>query len=233
MQKQKIKVDIVSDINCPWCYLGENRFKKAMAAAGDQYEFEINLKPFELSPHAPKEGQDKQEYFIQNYGKNALPRLNESSRQLAAMGEAEGIRFNFDKSSVVHNTFNGHRLIWLAAQYGVQEQLSEALFKSNFTEGKDMNDPAVLSQIGIDNGIPAERLENFFNSEEGREEVRQMEKEAHQKGINGVPAFIFNNQYLVSGAQSTETFRSVFSQLAPQLEKIDTGSGSCELGGEC
>lgn len=233
MHKPIIKVDIVSDINCPWCYLGEHRFKKAMAAVSDEYEFEIKLKPFELSPNAPQEGQKKEEYFIRNYGKQALPRLNESSKQLASMGAEEGIAFHFDKSSVVHNTFNGHRLIWLAAQFGVQDQVSTALYRSNFTEGKDVNDPALLSQIGIENGIPAARLENFFSSEEGKEEVKQMKKEAQLAGVTGVPAFIFNDQYLVSGAQSPATFRQVFSQLAPKLEKIETSGSSCEVGGEC
>lgn len=234
MSKQKIKINLVSDINCPWCYLGEQRLQKAMAETADRYEFELHFKPFELNPQAPQSGEDKETYFARNYGKDALPRLNESSKQLAAMGKEEGIIFDFDKSKVVHNTFNGHRLIWLAGQYGVEEQVAKALFKANFTDGANVNEPAVLRQIGIDHGIPAERLENFFSSEEGKEEVRQLERQAQQSGISGVPAFIFNDQYLVSGAQPAETLKNVFSQLAPQYETISTeGSNSCEPGGDC
>lgn len=234
MNKPKIKINIVSDINCPWCYLGDQRLQKAMADTADQYEFELHFKPFELSPNAPAEGQNKEEYMLGNYGKDALPRLQESGRQLVAMGKTEGITFDFEKSSVIHNTFNGHRLTWLAGQYGVEEQVARALFKSNFTDGSNVNDPELLRQIGIDNGIPAERLENFFSSDEGKEEVRQMERQAQQSGISGVPAFVFNDQYLVSGAQPAETLKSVFSQLAPQYETIQTDhSNSCEPGGDC
>ena len=233
MNKQKIKIDIVSDINCPWCYLGDSRLKKAMTESGEKYEFEVRFKPFELSPNADQEGQDKQEYFIQNYGKDALPRMNASSKHLAELGEAEGITFNFDKSSVVHNTFNGHRLIWLAEQYGVQEQVSVALFEANFTEGKNMNDLEVLTEIGVANGIPAERLKGFFSSEEGKKEVRELECWAQQSGISGVPAFIFNDKYLVSGAQPTETLKEVFTQVTPAFEVINTSGASCGIDGDC
>ena len=233
MSKQKIKVDIVSDINCPWCYLGEARLQKAIEETDGDYEFEVAFKPFELNPNAPQEGQNKEEYFIRNYGEEALPRLNASSQQLTEMGKAEGVTFNFDKSAVVHNTFNGHRLIWLAGQYGVQKQVAIALFEANFTEGKDMNDPEVLTEIGVASGIPAERLQNFFSSREGAEEVKQLELWAQQSGISGVPAFILNDKYLVSGAQPAETLKDVFKQVAPALEIIQTDGASCSVDGEC
>jgi predicted DsbA family dithiol-disulfide isomerase len=226
MNKQKIKIDIVSDINCPWCYIGEHRLKKAIAATGNAYEFELSFKPFELNPQAPQTGEAKETYFIRNYGKDALPRLKASSKHLEDMGKAEGLTYNFEKAKVVHNTFNGHRLIWLAREYGVQEQVTTALYSANFSEGKNVNDLQLLKQIGVENGIPAERLENFFESEEGKQEVRQLEGWAQQAGISGVPAFIFNDKYLVSGAQPAETFQQVFEQLAPALQKIDTGSDS-------
>ena len=233
MNKQNIKVDVVSDINCPWCYLGEKRLKKAMAEAGEQYNFEVTFKPFELNPQAPAEGEKKEDYFIRNYGKEALQRMDAGNRQLTEMGRAEGAIFNFDKSAVIHNTFNGHRLIWLAEQYGVQEAVVNTLFKSNFTEGQNVNDLTTLKEIGQANGIPAEKLENFFNSDEGVEEVRAMESWAQQSGISGVPAFIFNDQYLVRGAQPAEALKSVFSQLAPKLEEIKTDGPSCGPEGDC
>ncbi|WP_017732453.1 DsbA family oxidoreductase [Nafulsella turpanensis] len=233
MNKQKIKIDIVSDINCPWCYLGEKRLQKAMAEAGDNFDFEINFKPFELSPNAPAEGEKKEDYFIRNYGKEALQRLDAGNRQLKEMGQAEGAIFNFEKSPVIHNTFNGHRLIWLAEKYGVQEAVANALFESNFTEGKNVNDHEQLKQIGIEHGIPAEKLENFFSTTEGVEEVRAMESWAQRSGINGVPAFIFNDKYMVSGAQPAETLKSVFGQVAPALEEIKTDGPSCGPDGNC
>lgn len=235
MKKQKIKIDIVSDINCPWCYLGDARLKKAISEAEGEYEFNISFKPFELSPNAAPEGQDKQAYYIQNYGKDAVQRIEASSRQLTELGKAEGVVFNFDKSSVVHNTFNGHRLIWLAEEFGVQEQVAVALFEANFTEGKNMNDTAVLTEIGVANGIPAERLQDFFSSEEGKKEVKELEHWAQAAGIRGVPAFIFNDQYLVSGAQPAAALKEFFARVAPvpALEEIKTTGASCNIEGEC
>lgn len=233
MNKQKIKLDIVSDINCPWCYLGDARLKKAIEETGDQYEFDIHWKPFELSPNAAQEGQDKQAYYIQNYGKDAVQRIEASSKHLTELGKAEGVVFNFEKSSVVHNTFNGHRLIWLAEQYGVQEQVAVALFEANFTKGKNMNDLAVLTEIGVDNGIPAERLQNFFSSEEGKKEVKELEQWAQAAGIRGVPAFIFNDKYLVSGAQPAGALKEFFGRVAPALEEIKSAGESCGIDGKC
>jgi predicted DsbA family dithiol-disulfide isomerase len=233
MNKQKIKVDIVSDINCPWCFLGEQRLKDAMAEVEDKYEFEVQFKPFELSPQAPAEGEKKETYFMRNYGKDALPRISSSNQQLTEMGKAEGVEFNFDKSAVIHNTFNGHRLIWLAGQYGVQEAVANALFKANFSEGQNVNDPEVLSAIGSANGIPAERLQSFFAGEEGKEDVRGLEQWAQQAGISGVPAFIFNDKYLVSGAQPAATLKEVFGQVQPAFEEITGAGDSCGIDGNC
>ncbi|QMU27766.1 DsbA family oxidoreductase [Adhaeribacter radiodurans] len=233
MTKSKLKIDIVSDINCPWCYLGEARLQNALTQTSDKFAAEVTFKPFELNPNATPEGEDKQEYFIRHYGSEALPRLNASSEQLTEAGKAEGVVFDFYKADKVHNTFNGHRLIWLAGQYGVQVAVAKALFEANFTHGKNMNDPAVLSQIGQEQGIPAERLENFFASEEGKNEVKSMEKWAQQVGISGVPAFIINDQYLISGAQPAETFLQVFEQIAPELQPITSEGPSCDANGVC
>jgi predicted DsbA family dithiol-disulfide isomerase len=231
---QSIKIDIVSDVNCPWCFLGEQRLKQAVATAGNGFEVSIRFKPFELNPQAPAEGEDKDVYFRRVYGPEALPRLQSSSEHLRELGRQEGIVFDFDKAKRVHNTFQAHRLIWLAEQFGVQEKVAHALFEANFTEGKNINDPAVLSEIGISQGIPAERLQNFFNSQEGVSEVRALEHWAQRSGISGVPAFIFNDKYLISGAQPTETFQQIFSKL--EQEEIENSKGdtcSTEEGGEC
>lgn len=233
MTKSKIKIDVVSDINCPWCFLGEARLQQALAQTKDQYETEVSFKPYELNPQAPQEGESKQDYFIRNYGAGALSRLNASSQQLAEAGKAEGVEFNFDKADKVHNTFNGHRLIWLAGQYNVQVAVAKALFEANFTHGENVNDPAVLIRIGAEHGIPVERLQSFFQTEEGKDEVKALEHWAQQAGISGVPAFIINDKYLVSGAQPAETFVRVFQQVAPTLEPIAGEGASCDVNGNC
>ena len=233
MSKQKIKIDIVSDINCPWCYVGEQRLHKAIAATEDKYEYDISFKPFELNANIPQEGVDRLEYFKNSYGPSIVSQIDTMNQRLQDAGAPDGIEFNFDKLHTVNNTFNGHRLIWLAGQYGVQEEMANALFYNYFTEGKNMNDVAVLKEIGIANGIPADKLEGFFESEEGKAEVRELEKWAHASGITGVPAFIINDKYLVSGAQPAETLLNVFKQVAPQFEEITTEGDSCGIDGNC
>ncbi|MBC5994538.1 DsbA family oxidoreductase [Pontibacter cellulosilyticus] len=221
MTKQKIKIDIVSDINCPWCYVGEKRLEKAIEATEGKYEFDISFKPFELNANIPQEGQDKTEYFKNAYGPSILSQLGAMNQRMTETGAEVGIKFDFDKSTTVNNTFNGHRLIWLAGECGVQGKVAEALFYSYFTEGNNMNDTVLLTKIGLENGIPAEKLEGFFQSEAGKKEVREMEQWAQAAGITGVPAFIINNKYLISGAQPAETFLNVFQQVAPKFEKVE------------
>lgn len=233
MTKQSIKIDIVSDINCPWCYVGEKRLEKAIAATEGTYDFDISFKPFELNASLPQQGQDKEEYFKNAYGPSILPQLATMNQRMTETGGEVGIDFQFDKSSKVNNTFNGHRLIWLAGVCGVQLQVAEALFYSYFTEGNNMNDTELLTRIGLENGIPADKLDGFFESEAGKAEVREMEQWAQAAGITGVPAFIINDKYLISGAQPAETFLDVFKQIAPALEKIETEGNSCGIDGCC
>ncbi|MBD1395707.1 DsbA family oxidoreductase [Pontibacter sp. JH31] len=233
MTKQKIKIDIFSDINCPWCYVGERRLGKALQQVQDQYDAEINFKAFELNPNIPQDGMGRLEYFKGNYGEQILPQVPAMDQRMAEAGTEEGIRFNFSEEMTVNNTFNGHRLIWLAEQYEVQHAVANALFKAYFTEGRNMNDTAVLQEIGIAQGIPAERLEGFFESEEGKQEVREMEAFAQSAGITGVPAFVINDKFLVSGAQPAETFLNVFQQVAPSIQKLDVEGNSCGVDGIC
>ncbi|WP_299991427.1 DsbA family oxidoreductase [uncultured Pontibacter sp.] len=233
MTKQKIKIDIFSDINCPWCYVGERRLDKALQQVGDQYEAEISFKAFELNPNIPQDGMGRLDYFKGNYGEQIVAQVPAMDQRMTEAGAEEGIKFNFSDSMTVNNTFNGHRLIWLAGQYGVQHEVANALFKAYFTENRQMNDTAVLKEIGIAQGIPADRLEGFFESEEGKQEVRQMEAFAQSAGITGVPAFVINDQYLVSGAQPAETFLNVFKQVAPTIQKLDIEGNSCDVGGVC
>jgi predicted DsbA family dithiol-disulfide isomerase len=233
MSKQKIKIDIFSDINCPWCYVGERRLNKALQQVGDQYEAEISFKAFELNPNIPQEGMGRLDYFKGNYGEQIIGQVPAMDQRMTEAGAEEGIQFRFSDAMTVNNTFNGHRLIWLAGQYGVEHEMASALFKAYFTEGRNMNDTAVLKEIGLAQGIPADRLENFFESEDGKKEVREMEAFAQAAGITGVPAFVINDKFLVSGAQPAEAFLNVFKQVAPSIQKLDVEGESCEVGGIC
>ncbi|HXS38258.1 MAG TPA: DsbA family oxidoreductase [Flavipsychrobacter sp.] len=213
MEKNKIKVAVVADVVCPWCYLGEARLQQAISEVKDQYDVEVELMPFELNPDTPEKGENHKEYLAKKFGSSS--RVDSAHAQMTSLGKIEGVEYNFDKVKVTSNTFKAHRLIWLAKQYDVQEQVANDLYKSYFTDGKDVNDTEVLKSIAVANGIRQEKIAPFFESNEGAAEVRQMEEDAHSAGITGVPAFIINNKYLVSGAQPVEVFKEVFEKVAP------------------
>jgi|SRR6185437_783618 len=227
MEKNKIKVTVVADVVCPWCYMGEARLKNAIEEVKDKYDVEIDLMPFELNPDTPDKGENHKEYLAKKFGSSS--RVDAAHAQMTQLGKEEGIEYNFDKVGVTSNTFKAHRLIWLAKQYGVQEQVANDLYKSYFTDGKDVNDIEILKSVAITNGIPKEKIETFFAGDEGAAEVRQMEEEAHLAGITGVPAFIINNKYLVSGAQPAEVFKEVFEKVAPSaLVEIKANGNVCD-----
>src|SRR5690606_22548847 len=117
MSKQKIKIDVFSDINCPWCYVGERRLNQALQQVEDQYEVDLSFKAYELNPNIPKEGMSRTEYFKGNYGEQMLSQIPVMDKRLTDAGAEDGIAFNFSDSMRINNTFNGHRLIWLAGQY--------------------------------------------------------------------------------------------------------------------
>jgi predicted DsbA family dithiol-disulfide isomerase len=214
MEKQKIKIDIITDIVCPWCYIGEHRLNKAISETGDLYDFELELKPFELDPNTPKEGKNHLEYLVRLMGSEE--RVKEAHSMMEEMGEEEGLHYDFSKIKIIANTLNAHRLIWLAKKINAEKQVAKALYKANFSEGKNVNDTNTLISIGVANGLPKESLEEFFSGEEGRKEVIMMEEDAHRAGINSVPAFVVNNKYLVKGAQSAATFKDVFQRIAAE-----------------
>jgi predicted DsbA family dithiol-disulfide isomerase len=211
MNKAKIKIDIITDVVCPWCYIGEHRLNKAIEETKDQFEFELDLKPFELDPNTPQEGKNHLEYLVKLMGSEE--RVKEAHAMMEEMGEAEGLHYHFEKIKTIANTLNAHRLIWLAKQFSTETRVAKDLYRANFSEGKNVNDINILKSIGLQNGIPKARLEEFFSGDEGRKEVIVMEEDAHRANINSVPAFVVNNKYLIRGAQSSDTFKEVFQKV--------------------
>jgi predicted DsbA family dithiol-disulfide isomerase len=218
MDKPKIKIDIITDVVCPWCYIGEHRLQKATTEMSGQFDFELTLKPFELDPNTPQEGKDHLAYLVKLMGNEE--RVKEAHAMMTEMAEAEGLHYDFDKIKIIPNTLNAHRLIWLAEKYKVEGRVAKALYRSNFSEGKDVNNFNILIGIGVENGIPRERLEDFFKGDEGRKEVILMEEDAHHASIQSVPSFIVNNKYLIRGAQSSSTWKEFFQRIAAENEDV-------------
>lgn len=208
----KFKIDIVSDVVCPWCYVGENNLEKAIVQTSDQHEFTISFKPYELNPDIPEKGLNRMEHMVNKFGSEE--RVKAMDLHMRKHAASHGLAYNPELEIMAPNTFNAHRLIWLAEKYNVQKAVATRLFKANFVDGAFVGDTDTLIQIGFENQIPKEELDAFFNSDKGVKEVRELENYYQTMGITGVPAFIINDKYCISGAQPSEAFVEAFKQIA-------------------
>ena len=198
-----IKIDIVSDVVCPWCYLGKARLETALGQLKD-VKAEINWRPYQLDPSIPRGGVDRKQYMEAKFGTG--PRLGEVHKQLEGFGREVGIRYEFDAIKVAPNTMDAHRLIRWAAQAGpgIQGKVVDRLFKLYFTEGADIGNHAVLIKAGADSGMDKAIIEALLPTDAEEAGVIGEIATSKQLGITGVPCFIFNQKYAVSGAQTPD-----------------------------
>jgi predicted DsbA family dithiol-disulfide isomerase len=200
---KKIRIDVISDVVCPWCYLGKARLEAALETLPD-VEADIHWRPYQLDPTIPRGGVDRKAYMEKKFGPG--PGLAEAHARLTAFGKELGLNYDFGAIKISPNTMNAHRLIRWAAQAGpgLQNKLVDLLFKAYFEEGKDIGDSTVLTEIaksaGMDEAIVTTLLPT--DAEEGGVigEIAQ----AKQLGISGVPCFIIDQKYAVSGAQTPD-----------------------------
>ncbi len=202
---QPLTIDVVSDVVCPWCFIGKRRLETALKHEG---EVEVRWRPYQLDPTIPSEGLDRQSYMRAKFRDEA--RIAEIHARLRALGEEAGIAFDFEAIRRSPNTLDAHRLIRFASEAGKADAVVERLFSDYFERGRDIGDPAVLAQVARDCGLGdiAERLA----SEAGAREVQGEIAEAQRMGVEGVPFFIFASKYAVSGAQSEQVFAQVLAQ---------------------
>ncbi|TAJ97503.1 MAG: DsbA family oxidoreductase [Candidatus Manganitrophaceae bacterium] len=200
-----IHLEIWSDIVCPFCYIGKRHLEAALNQFDHRDDVQVVWKSFELNPMAERNpGISVYENLSKKYGQSlawAKQRTEEVSRWAAAVG----LRFDFDRARPA-NSFDAHRLVRLAARHHLQDRAEERLFAAYFTEGKQIDDPKTLGQLGVDVGLNAEEVEKLLAGENFASEVRQEEEEAFSLGVTGVPFFLFNRKRAVSGAQPVETF---------------------------
>ena len=229
MNKPTLKIDIVSDVVCPWCYIGKRRLEKALDQLADRFDFELEYHPFELNPTMPAEGADQPQYLIRKFGGQA--RYEQITRQVTAVAAEEGLAFHFEKQLTAPNTRNAHRLIELARQEGRQLPLVELLFRAYFTDGVDLSKQENLVALAAQAGVDPEKAEKLLASEEGRQAVVLAEKELQQLGITGVPFYIIDHRHGVSGAQAPETLIEAIEQIgstaAPGGEACDVDGSNC------
>lgn len=210
-QGTAIRIDVYSDVICPWCYVGKRRLERALKAWNGSAPVNIHWRPFELNPAMPKNGMDRRQYLDTKFGGPEAARAIYD--QVAAAGAAEYIPFAFDRIARTPNTFAAHRLIWLAGQQGKQDELVEVLFRRYFVEGGDIGSLETLSQAAAQAGLDQTATETFLTGDEGVGEVKAEEAAGHRLGIRGVPYFVFNGTSALSGAQPPEQFVAVFQQL--------------------
>jgi len=206
-----LAVDVISDVICPWCYIGKKRLEKATAAFDGQQQVRVRWLPFQLNRTMPKEGISRREYRIRKFG--SWERSLELDAKVAAVGETEDIHFAFDRIARTPNTVDAHRLIWLADQQGLQDAVVEALFRAYFTEGRDICNRQTLIDVVAEAGLERRLAEAMLNSEEGLDAIREAEGLSRRHRVGGVPFFIINNEITLSGAQHPDAFLAAFREV--------------------
>ncbi|SHE62623.1 DsbA family oxidoreductase [Pedobacter caeni] len=206
-----MKVDIWSDVRCPFCYIGKRKFEAALAEFEHKDAIEVEWHSFELDRNTVTLlDKSSEEYLAERYGKSR-EWAAESHQHVTDTAAEVGLKFHLDKS-IVANSFNAHRLIQLAKSKGRGDEMEEALFKAHFTDGKNIDDQADLTEIAKEAGLDVADVTTVLNSADFTDEVRYDEKTAEDIGVRGVPFFVFNEKLAVSGAQPAETFLGALKQ---------------------
>jgi predicted DsbA family dithiol-disulfide isomerase len=209
-----MKVEIYSDIACPWCYVGKARFERALAAYPGAQDVDVSFRPYQLNPTTPEQAQPLYDYYDELFG----PGFRGKHSSVTDVARAEGLDFRFDRALAV-NTFTAHRLLWLTERdYGtaVQRDLKDALLRAYFTDGGNVGDHETLVGLAEGVGVDAERARGWLADGEGTDEVGAELAAARQLGIQAVPTFVFEGKYAVEGAQETSTFLQVLEQVAAE-----------------
>ena len=198
---EPITIDVVSDVVCPWCFVGKRRLEAALKQEG---EVLVRWRPYQLDATIPAEGLDRKTYMRNKFRDEA--KIAEIHARLTALGAENGIAFDFQKIQRSPNTLDAHRLIRFADAAGVADAVVERLFADYFERGRDIGDREVLVAAGRDCGLDPDALRTRLASEEGAAETRQEIEAAQKLGVSGVPFFIFASKFAVSGAQSEQVF---------------------------
>lgn len=205
-----LRIDVVSDVMCPWCIIGYRQLATALEATDTDYE--LHWHPFELNPEMPAEGQNLREHIVEKYG--ATPEQSEQNRaQMTKLGEDLGFDFRFEPEMRMHNTFDAHQLLHWAETQNRKHALKQALFSAHFTHHRDLSDTSVLADIAAEIGLDRDTALEVLQDQRFAGAVREVQNFWRSQGIQGVPAIVFDQKHLVSGAQGVENFTNILGQL--------------------
>ncbi len=213
-----MKVEIWSDVMCPFCYIGKRRFEKALEQFHDRDSIEVVWKSFQLNPAMKTEPGKTINQYLSKVKGWSLAQARQANDYVTSMANELGLNYDFDKA-VVANSFDAHRLIQLAKANSIGDTMEEQLFKAYFTQGKNIADHDTLIQIAVGIGLDEDAVKKVLNSNDYADAVEKDIYEARQIGLRAVPYFVFNDRYAVSGAQATETFLGALSKAWGEWEK--------------
>jgi len=218
--EETLTIDVISDVVCPWCYIGRRRLGTALAqfaAEAPGVRPLVSWHPFQLNPDLPREGIDRQLYLAQKFGGSRS--AAEIYARVSAAGKSVGIEFAFEKIARQPNTLDAHRLISWAQGQGSAEDLVERLFRAYFLEGRFIGDRSVLAEVAGEADLSAQAAHAQLASDEGAATIAEMDRRVRELGVTGVPFFIFGGKLAVSGAQEPQVLAAAMAQALQQADE--------------
>lgn len=206
-----MKVEIWSDVVCPWCYIGKRRFERALAAFGGAAAVEVSWHSFQLNPEQPRGARTTHEDYLSTKLGVSKAQVHELNERVIGLAAAEGLAYDFDRYQVI-NTFDAHRVAHLGAAHGLGDAIQERFLSAQLEQGEVLDDPETLIRLGAEVGVPADEIRAVLASDAYAAEVRADIDEARALGINGVPFFVIDRRYGISGAQSSDLFLQALTQ---------------------
>jgi predicted DsbA family dithiol-disulfide isomerase len=213
MEQSLLTIEVISDAICPWCWIGKRRIEGAKALLEGKLTVAVRWKPFELNPGMPKGGVPRRVYRQAKFG--SMDYSDKLDARVAEAGRTVGLNFRFERVSWTPNTFDAHRLIWIAGQKGAQDAVTEGLFRAYFEEGRNIGEPAVLVEVAQAAGLDGGKIAKLLASGAAAADVREELERAHDIGVDSVPTICVNGEPLISGAAPAE-------QLAESLLKASS-----------
>ncbi len=211
-----IRLDIISDVVCPWCYVGKSYLDRALEARAD-HPFAIEWHPFQLNPDMPPQGMDRRDYLELKFGgKEGAAR---AYAPLVDHAKAAGVALNHDLIRTIPNSLDAHRLIHWAGLEGRQTPMVSALFRAYWTEGRDIGDTEVLADVAGEVGLDRAMMERLLQGDADREAIRDRDAHARARGVSGVPTFVIADRHVVQGAQPTDSWLSIIDELTEKLKE--------------